>query len=149
MTTEKSCSKKCLGILLFISLTANVFLGGVVAGKHYFGGHMNEKKLVRLIKTFGGLSAESQQKAIASVEKDWPAVKEQFAAVREKRDAVKNILVQKDYSEEELDKAMTAVREQVDKLLLAGQVLGKNALGSITPEERVNLIKKLPRPPAE
>lgn len=149
MTTEKGVSKKCLGVLLFLSLTANVFLGGVVVGKHYFGGTMNGQKIVRLIKTFGGLSAESQQKAIASVEKDWPAVREQFKAVREKRDAVKKILVQKEYSEEELDKAMDAVRAQVDLLMQAGQVLGKNALGTITPEERIKLIEKLPRPPAE
>lgn len=149
MTMQNSCSKTCLGVLLFLSLTANVFLGGVLAGKHYFGGPVSEKKIVKVIKAFKGLSAESKQKAIASVEKDWPAVKAQLDAVRDKRDAVKKILVLEEYSEAELDKALAAVREQVNKLMDAGQTLGKNALGSITPEERVNLIKKLPRPPAE
>lgn len=149
MMTQSTCSKSLFGIVLFLSLAANVFFGGMFVGKHIYGAPPSAQKIGMLIKAFKGLSDESKQNALAVVDKDWPAVQEQLRAVRDKRDAVKKILVQENYSEEELDKALAAVRTQVDKLMDAGQTLGKNALGSITPEERIKLIKKLPRPPAE
>lgn len=149
MTTQITCSRPVIGIILFLSLAANVFMGGMLAGKEKYGGSMNGQRIVKAIEAVKGLSPESRQKALAAVRQDWPAVKVQIDAVREKRDAVKKILAQKEYSEAELDQALAAVRAQVNDLMDAGQTLGKNALASVTPEERQKLIKMLPHPPAE
>lgn len=152
MTTQ-TCSKSYLGIILFLSLTANVFLGGVVAGKHFFGGGGDGvgggMQIGKVIKAFRGLSDDSREKAMAAAEKSWPDVQKSLKAVREKRDAVKKIVAQPDYKQEDLDKAFAEVRAEVNKLMEAGQVLGSDILRNITPEERLMLLKKLPRPPAE
>jgi hypothetical protein len=151
MTTQ-TCSKSCLGIILFLSLTANVFFGGVLSGKHFFGGDDGiggGVQIGKVIKAFRGLSDESREKAMAAAEKSWPDVQKSLKAVREKRDAVKKILAQPEYKQEDLDKAFAEVRAEVNKLMEAGQVLGSDILRELTPEERLKLIKKLPRPPAE
>jgi hypothetical protein len=150
MTTQISCSKPLFGILLFLSLTANVFFGGMVVGKHMYGGEgMGGFKVGKLLSALQSLSPESRDKAVASAEKDWPAVQAQLKAVREKRDAVKQLLVKPEYKEEDLDKAMSDVRTEVNKLIDTAQTLGKGVLKNVTPEERQKLIRMLPRPPAE
>lgn len=149
MTTQ-NCSKSCLGIILFLSLTANVFLGGVLAGKHFFGGDAGGgMQIGKVIKAFRGLSDESREKAMAAAEKNWPEVQKSLKAVREKRDVVKKILAQPEYKQEDLDKAFAEVRAEVNNLMVSGQALGSDILRELTPEERLKLIKKLPRPPAE
>lgn len=151
MTTQISCSKPLIGIILFLSLMANVFMGGMLVGKSHFGGGagMLGFKPGKVIAAFQNLSDESRTKAVAAVEKDWPAVQAQLKTVREKRDAVKKLLAQPEYSDADLDKAMGEVREEVNKLIDNAQTLGKDVLKSITPEERQKLIHMLPRPPAE
>ncbi len=149
MTTQISCSKPLIGILLFLSLTANVFFGGMVVGKHMYGGDLGGFKVGKLLGALQSLSPESRDKAVASAEKDWPAVQAQLKAVREKRDAVKQLLVKPDYKEEDLDKAMADVRTELNKLIDVAQTLGKGVLKNVTPEERQKLIRMLPRPPAE
>ena len=152
MTTQ-TCSKSYLGIILFLSLTANVFLGGVVAGKHFFGGGGDclggGMGIGKVAKAFRGLSDESREKAKTAAEKNWPEVRASLKAVREKREAVKKVLAQPDYKQEDLDKAFAEVRAEVNHLMEAGQALGSDVLRVITPEERLKLIQKLPRPPAE
>lgn len=151
MTTQ-NCSKSCLGIILFLSLTANVFLGGVVAGKYFFGGgdgFGGGMGMGKVAKAFRSLSDESRDKATAAAKENWPEVKKSLKAVREKREAVKKVLAQPDYKQEDLDKAFADVRAEVNKLMEAGQALGSDVLRVITPEERLKLIQKLPRPPAE
>lgn len=152
MTTQ-NCSKSCLGIILFLSLTANVFLGGMVAGKHFFGGGDGfgggGMGMGKVAKAFRSLSDESRDKATAAAKENWPEVRKSLKAVREKREAVKKVLAQPDYKQEDLDKAFAEVRAEVNKLMEAGQALGSDVLRVITPEERLKLIQKLPRPPAE
>lgn len=150
MTTQ-NCSKSCLGIILFLSLTANVFLGGMVAGKHFFGGGdgFGGMGMGKVAKAFRSLSDESRDKATAAAKENWPEVRKRLKAVREKREAVKKVLAQPDYKQEDLDKAFAEVRAEVNKLMEAGQALGSDVLRVITPQERLKLIQKLPRPPAE
>ncbi len=151
MTTQ-SCSKSCIGIVLFLSLTANIFLGGVLAGKHFFGGgdgFGGGMQIGKLAKAFTGLSDESRNKAMAAAGKSWPAVKESLKAVRVKREVVKEILAQPEYKQEDLDKAFADVRAEVDKLMETGQALGSDVARVLTPEERMKLIQMLPNPPAK
>ncbi|MCC7037820.1 MAG: periplasmic heavy metal sensor, partial [Alphaproteobacteria bacterium] len=119
--------------------------------KHFFGGDGagSGMQIGKVIKAFHGLSDESREKALAAAEKSWPDVQKSLKAVREKRDAVKKILAQPEYKQEDLDKAFAEVRAEVNKLMEAGQVLGSDILRELTPEERLKLLKKLPRPPAE
>ena len=148
MTTQISCSKPFIGIILFLSLTANVFLGGMMAGKEMFGASAPAFQIGKLISMFQGLSEDSRAKAVAAAQKDWPAVQAALKDVRVKRDAVKELLAQKEYKQADLDKDFAAVRASVDKLMEAGQVLGSDVAKSVTPEERQKIIKMLPRPPA-
>lgn len=134
---------------MFLSLTANIFFGGVLVGKHMYGADGPGFQVGKLLGALQSLSPESRDKAVAAAEKDWPAVRDELKAVREKRDVVKKLLVQPEYKDENLDKAMGEVKAEVGKLIDAGQSLGKDVLKSVTPEERQKLIKMLPRPPAE
>lgn len=149
MTTQISCSKPLFGIILFLSLTANIFFGGMMVGKHMYGLDGAGFQVGKLVSALQTLSPESRDKAIDVAKKDWPAVKTGLDAVREKREAVKKLLVQPEYKDADLDKAMADVKSEVDKLIDAAQVLGKDVLKTITPEERQKLIRMLPHPPAE
>lgn len=148
--TQITYSKPLVGIVLFISLMANVFMGGMLVGKHKYGlGDGAGFRAGKFIEAFRDLSPETREKAKTAVKDGWPVIKERLEAVREKRDAVKKIVLQKEYKDEDLDKAFAAVREEVNKLMDEGQKLGKSVLKNLTPEEREQFIRKLPSPPAE
>lgn len=152
MTTQITCSKPLFGIILFLSLTANVFLGGVMLGKHMYGaGDMGGGGfgLHKVMKAFRSLSDESRDKASASVKKNWPEVQKHLEAVKDKRKVVRELLLQPEYKDEDLDKAMAEVRTEVNALIDAGQALGKDVMKSVTPEERQKLIRMWRNPPAE
>ncbi len=141
-----ACSKSCMGWVLLISLALNLFFGGLLVGKHIYAGN-GGGKIAQVISAFSDLNPDSRTKAMAAAEKDWPAIQKQLKDVKAKRDAVKKILAQDAYKQEDLDKAFAEVRTSVDALLEKGQVLGSDIAGSLTTEERQKLIQNLPNGP--
>ncbi|HYD17640.1 MAG TPA: periplasmic heavy metal sensor [Patescibacteria group bacterium] len=147
MTTDRT--KLWLGVLLFLSLTANVFLGGIVAGRHMGPGRLGmggEPPVAKLMKSFRDLSPESRRKARAAAEESFPAVRQQMKIVREKRGRVKDIMAQPDYKQEDLDRAFKEVREETQKLMTLGQALGSDIAKALPPEERKKFLDSMPAP---
>ena len=143
---NSGCSKSCMGWVMLISLALNLFLGGMLLSKHIYAGQ-GGSRIAQVVSALSDLNPDSRSKAIAAAEKDWPAIQKQLKDVKAKRDAVKKILTQDEYKQEDLDKAFADVRTSVDALMEKGQVLGSDIAGSLTKEERQKLIKNLPNGP--
>ena len=141
-----TCSKPAIGLLVFLSLAANVFFAGMLVGKQVYAG-AGEGKIGILISAFKDLSPESRGKAIDVAQKDWPALQAQITELRKQRDAVKAVLMQPDYKQEDLDKAFADVRTAVDKTMAAGQGMVGDIAGTMTKEERLKLISSLQKTP--
>lgn len=137
-----TCSKPVVGFLVFLSLAANVFFAGMLVGKQIYGG-TGDGKIGVLISSFKDLSPASRSKAVDAAQKDWPVIRAQLEDLRQKRAAVKAILAQPEYRQEDLDKAFADVRASVDKAMAAGQGMVGDIAGALTPEERIKLIKSL------
>lgn len=135
-------SKPLVGFIVFLSLAANVFFGGMLVGKHVYGGP-GDGKFGVLVSALKDLSPDSRGKAIDTAGKDWPKVQKQLEELRQKREAVKAILASPDYKQADLDKAFAGVRAAVDKTIEAGQGMVGDLAADLTPEERIKLVKSL------
>lgn len=142
MKMDNLQAKPYIGLILLLSLAANIFFGGLLLGKHIYGG-TGGGKISAVVSIFKGLSPDSREKAIAAVEKDWPGIQQKLKDLRAKRAVVKNILMQDKYDQKDLDKAYADVRAAVDALLEKGQGLGGDIAGGLTVEERQKLVSLL------
>jgi|GEM_PF-2032842 len=145
-TTCKS-NKSWVGILLFLSLGVNIFLGGVVWGRDEPGlrGERVEK-VITAMKSFQQLSPETREKAKAQFKQEWPAIQEQVKGIRAKRQEVRQLLEQETYDAEALDKAFAELRAAVNKVQADGQKLVVQIAADMSPEERVTFVKNMPKP---
>jgi len=135
-------AKPYLGIILLLSLAANIFFGGMLVGQRIYGG-AGGGKIGAIVSNFKSLSPEGRDAAIAAVEKDWPDIKKSLKDLKAKRAVVKNILLQDKYDQKDLDKAYADVRKAVDALLEKGQGLGGDIAGGLSPDERKKLVTAL------
>jgi uncharacterized membrane protein len=145
-TTAKS-NKSWVGILLFLSLGVNIFLGGVVWGRGDHGVRADRvEKVVTAMKSFQQLSPETREKAKAQFKEEWPAIQEQAKGIRTKRQEVRKLLEQENYDAEALDKAFADLRDAVNQVQLDGQKLIIQLAADMSPEERVAFVKNMPKP---
>lgn len=147
MTTTLTCKRPLLGFIFLSSLAANVFMGGMLAGRHMVMPVAAGDGLRFMASAFETLSPESRSAAMAAAEKDWPDVQARLQDLHGKRDAVKNMLAEPVYQQAELDHAFADVRQSADALIASGQKLVSDVAGKVTPEERRKLVSLLPRPP--
>ena len=148
--TDTTCKKHLwLYAVLFLSIAANVFLAGIVLGRQSAqpaAATARAERLMNAAKGFQALAPETRQKVKAAVKADLPQLKALRDDIRERRMAVRTILSQETYDKAELEQAFADLYKSVDALQLHGQQLVLQVADSMTPEERVNLLKALPKP---
>jgi len=133
--------------LLFVSLTFNVFMAGIVFGRAGTPlAAVRAERLAEAAKSFRSLSPETRDKVKTAVKDEWPEVKDMLGDIRTKRAAVRSILEQPEYDRAALEKAFADLYKSVDALQLQGQKVILKVADTMTPEERVTLLKSLPKP---
>lgn len=149
--TDTLCKKTFwIYAVLFLSVTANVFLAGIVLGRYGAQyGAVSNTRAERLMDTAKGLQAlkpETRERVKTAIRSELPQLKALRDDIRERRMAVRTILSQESYDKAELEQAFADMYKSVDALQLHGQKMVLQLADSMTPEERVNLLKALPKP---
>lgn len=149
--TDTLCKKTFwIYAALFLSVTANVFLAGIVLGRQSAQpaatASARVERLMDTAKGFQALKPETREKVKSAIKADLPQLKALRDDIRERRTAVRTILSQEAYDKAELEQAFADLYKSVDALQLHGQQLVLQVADSMTPEERVNLLKALPKP---
>ncbi len=149
--TDTLCKKTFwIYAALFLSVTANVFLAGIVFGRQgaqpAAASNTRAERLMDTAKGLQALKPETREKVKTAIRGDLPQLKSLRDDIRERRMAVRNILSQENYDKAELEQAFADMYKSVDALQLHGQKLVLQLADTMTPEERVNLLKALPKP---
>lgn len=147
--SDTVCKKTSFWIYgaLFLSLAANMFMGGLLMSR--YGTPPAAQRIERLseaAKNFRTLPPETRDKVKAELKKELPQVREMLGDIRAKRLAVRQVLEQKDYDKAALQKAFDELYKSVDALQLHGQKMVVDMAESLTPEERIALLKAMPKP---
>jgi Spy/CpxP family protein refolding chaperone len=133
--------KATLGVVFFLSLSANMALAGMVAGSEHASQIIT--KIGSAIAAFADLSPQSRDKAIDIFKADWPKIKADLDKIHEKRAEAKEILARPDYKRADLEKVFAELRTDVTTLQAEGQGVALDIADAITPEERVKLVKSV------
>jgi len=138
---------KILGALLAASIAANLFLGGVIAGR-FTGEAAQDLRAKRNVEAM--LEPLPQDKR-ALVRKElraaMPQVRQHFKALQEARARVAEELVKPEPDPAQLDRRFAEVQAQTTAIQAALQQAFKRAAVSLTPEERRAVIEALRRRP--
>jgi uncharacterized membrane protein len=145
MQNQGSCFKIIVGIVLFLSLAANVFMFGMVAGdKGSASDRMARfEKIGTALASYSDLSDGSQEKVKAIVKRELPEIKKQAQEMKARREQIKELFKQPDFKREEVEKLFAEQREALTALQTRGQNLGLDVAESITPEERAKVLETL------
>jgi hypothetical protein len=133
--------KVVIGAVLFLSLSANMALAGMVAGNRAANNVI--EKIATAISAFADLSDPSRDKAVDIVKAKWPDIQKELKDIKAKREQVKTMLGKPDYKRAEVEKVMADIRKDVTHLQQTGQTMALDIADAITPEERMALIKKI------
>jgi len=140
---------KILGTLLAVSVAANLFLGGVIAGR-FTGEAAQDLRAKRNVEAM--LQPLPQDKR-ALVRKElraaMPQVRQHFKALQEARARVAEELVKPEPDPAQLDRRFAEVQAQTTAIQAAFQQAFKRAAVSLTPEERRAVIEALKRRPRQ
>lgn len=138
---------KILGTLLAVSVAANLFLGGMFAGR-FTGEAAQDLRGKRNVEAM--LQPLPQDKR-ALVRKElraaMPQVRQHFKALQEARARVAEELVKPEPDPAQLDRRFAEVQAQTTAIQAAFQQAFKRAAVSLTPEERRAVIEALKRRP--
>ncbi|MGH8681444.1 MAG: periplasmic heavy metal sensor [Burkholderiales bacterium] len=144
---SRLANPRVLGALLAVSVAANLFLGGVVAGR-LTGEATQDLRAKRNVETM--LQPLPQDKR-ALVRKElraaMPQVRQHFTALQAARAGVAEELVKPEPDQAQLDRRFAEVRAQTTAIQAAFQQAFKRAAVSLTPEERRAVIEALRRRP--
>lgn len=150
--TAETAGKKSVWIygVLFASLICNVFLAGVVMGRHTSApaGLPIVDRLIENARNLKELPPETRDKVRAAVKQDLPHLRALIKKVREKRAGVRDVLAQPDFDQAALDKAFEELFQAVNDVQREGQDIVRDVANALTPEERAALLKAMPRGPA-
>lgn len=136
-----------LGALLFLSLTGNLFLGGVMLGKNYGGGdgkrgydrHAEWKKRDSFLKE------KLSEKDRSILKEHMSANRDKFKQLKNKlddtRDAVESTMRAEPFDQAALDSALRAEKELKAELLTVMREAKQQALEKLSPEGRQTLEK--------
>lgn len=133
--------KVIIGTVLFLSLSANMALAGMVAGSQQASSVI--ARVTTALAAFADLSDPSRDKAVEIVKKEWPELQKDIKGIRAKRQQIKELLASPDYKRAEAEKLMAEIRKDVTRLQETGQAMALDIADAITPEERMALIKKV------
>ena len=138
---------KILGTLLAVSVAANLFLGGMFAGR-FTGEAAQDPRAKRNVEAM--LQPLPQDKR-ALVRKElraaMPQVRQHFKALQEASARVAEELVKPEPDPAQLDRRFAEVQAQTTAIQAAFQQAFKRAAVSLTPQERRAVIEALKRRP--
>jgi uncharacterized membrane protein len=142
---QNNCSSKIIiGIILFLSLSANVFMFGMVTGRGGADGRMARfEKIGNALASYSDLSDASQEKVKAIVKRDLPDIKKQAEEMKERRQLIKAELLKPDYKREDVEKIYAQQREALTALQTRGQAMALDLADSLSPEERAKVLAAL------
>ena len=138
---NKASFKVIIGAILFLSLSANMALAGMVAGNKMTGDVVS--RIATALAAFADLSAPSRDKAVDIVKAKWPDIQKQIKDIKAKRQSIKDMMAKPDYKRADAEKVMAEIRTEVTALQQEGQTVALDIADAITPEERMALIKKV------
>jgi uncharacterized membrane protein len=133
--------KIAVGLVFFMSLSANMALAGMVAGSQQASQIIT--KIGSAVAAFADLSPQSRDKAVDIFKADWPKIKADLEKIRAKRGEAKEVLAKPDYKRADLEKIFADLRGDVTELQAEGQSVALDIADAITPEERMKLIKSI------
>lgn len=136
---QKTSVKVIVGIILFLSLAANMALAGMVAATR----NNPVQKIATALAAFADLSDNSRDKAVDIVKAKWPDIQKQIKDIKAKRAEVKDMLAKPDYKRADAEKIMADIRADVTQLQAEGQTMALDIADAVTPQERMELIKKV------
>ena len=141
MAGEKTkCLPVVLGLLLFLSLAGNVFLGGLTIAHRGTG----PGRRAAFMSALSNLSPASRDKANATLHADMPAIRKKLALLREQRARLRTILGAPDYDRAQAATLMAQIRDNTAATQKLAQDMMLEIGGEITPAERAVIVKVLP-----
>lgn len=144
MQNQGSCFKIAIGVVLFLSLAANVFMLGIVAGSESAADRLARfEKIGTALASYSDLSDGSQEKVKAIVKRELPVIKKEAAAMKVKREQVRALLMKPDYNRAEVEKIQAELRTDLTALQTRGQNMALDLADSLSPEERVKVLEAL------
>ena len=146
---SRKISRKWLAIFLFISLVANVFLGGLLAGRLLHWGWFNpQPPYAQQIGPFAGralqhllspLDDADRKIVLDAVESHADELMQLNRAIREQRKVVAQLLKADNYDQKAVDDAFAELRKRIDNLQATLQMALSEAVGKLPPDARKRL----------
>ena len=143
MQNQGSSFKIIVGIILFLSLAGNVFMFGMVAGGKGADRMARFEKIGTALSSYADLGDDSREKVKTILKRELPEIKKAAAAMKEKRQQIKAILVKPDYKREDVEKIYAELRSDLSALQTRGQNMALDLADSMTPEERAKVLEAL------
>jgi uncharacterized membrane protein len=148
--TERKSSRRWLTIFLFLSLVANVFLAGLLAGRFlhhgdWFGG---QPAYVQQMGPFAGhalqrllepLDDSDRQIVLDTVKSHADELMQINRQIREQRKVVAQLLKADNYDRKALDDAFAELRRRTDSMQETLQAAVGDAVGKLSPAARKQL----------
>jgi uncharacterized membrane protein len=149
-TMDRKSGRRLLAIFLFISLVANVFLAGLLAGRilhwDWLGGQQSpyaqqigpfaSHALERLLEP---LDDADRQIVLNTVESHADELMQLNRSIREQRRVIAQLLKADNYDRKAVDDAFTELRKRIDTMQVTLQTALSDAVGKLPPDARKQL----------
>jgi len=136
---------KVLGVLLAVSVAANLFLGGVIAGRVTGEAAQNLQAKRNVDAMLEPLPEDKRALVRKELRAAMPQVRQHFKALQAARAAVGEELAKAELDPAQLDRRFAEVQAQTTAIQAAFQQAFKRAAASLTPEERRAVLEVLKR----
>jgi len=148
-TTERGNGRRWLAIFLFVSLVANVFLAGLLAGRIFHWGWFDSPPpYAQQIGPFAGralqhllspLDDADRKIVLDAVESHADELMQMTKSIREQRKVVAQLLKADNYDQKAVDDAFTELRKRIGTLQATLQMALSEAVGKLPPDARKRL----------
>ncbi len=146
---SRKISRKWLAIFLFISLVANVFLAGLLAGRLLHWDWFNpQPPYAQQIGPFAGralqhllspLDDADRKIVVDAVESHADELMQMTKSIREQRRIVAQLLKADNYDQKAVDDAFAELRKRIGTLQATLQMALSEAVGKLPPDARKRL----------
>ena len=148
-TNERKNGRRWLAIFLFISLVANVFLAGLLAGRiMHWDWFDNQPPYAQQIGPFAGhalqrllspLDDNDRKIVLDVVESHADELMQLNRSIREQRRVIAQLLKADNYDQKAVDDAFAELRKRIDTLQTTLQLALSDAVGKLSPDARKRL----------
>ncbi len=150
-TIERKSGRRWLAIFLFISLVANVFLAGLLAGRilhwDWLGGP-EQPPYAQQLGPFAGhalqrllepLDDADRKIVLDTVESHADELMQLNRSIREQRKVIAQLLKADNYDRKAVDDAFAELRKRIDTMQVTLQTALSDAVGKLPPDARKQL----------